>query len=129
MEIPGQYDGLSKPYPEFHAKVANFDERVLCLQSIRKPKRLRINGTDEKEYYFLVKGGEDLRLDERVEQIFSVMNEMAKRNTFCSKQSIQLPTYKVSYLLLEMATMFVFGQNKLTNIYAGYPHVFEPRSD
>lgn len=95
MEIPGQYDGLSKPYPEFHAKIANFDEKVLYMTSIRRPKRLRINGTDEKEYYFLVKGGEDLRLDQRVEQIFGVMNEMVMRNTFCSKQNIQLATYKV----------------------------------
>ena len=33
------------------------------------PKRITILGDDEKEYKFLVKGGEDLRLDQRIEQV------------------------------------------------------------
>ncbi|KAI9359803.1 hypothetical protein BD770DRAFT_319254 [Pilaira anomala] len=73
LEIPGQYDGFSKPHPELHAKVASFGAQVLVMESIRKPKRLTINGTDEKEYHFLVKGGEDLRLDQRIEQLFGVI--------------------------------------------------------
>ena len=39
------------------------------LKSIRKPKRLVIRGDDEKDHVFLVKGGEDLRLDQRIEQV------------------------------------------------------------
>lgn len=39
------------------------------LTSIRKPKRLVIRGDDEKDHMFLVKGGEDLRLDQRIEQV------------------------------------------------------------
>lgn len=42
---------------------------MLILESIRQPKRITIRGDDEKEYRFLVKGGEDLRLDQRVEQV------------------------------------------------------------
>ncbi|KAK4516378.1 uncharacterized protein ATC70_011349 [Mucor velutinosus] len=95
LEIPGQYDGLSKPYPELHAKVASVDPTLLVMQSMRRPKRIKIYGTDEKEYLFLVKGGEDLRLDERIEQAFSVMNDAVKKNKFCSSQNIQIATYKV----------------------------------
>ena len=43
--------------------------QVLVLSSIRKPKRLIIRGDDEKDHMFLVKGGEDLRLDQRIEQV------------------------------------------------------------
>ena len=39
------------------------------LPSIRKPKRIIIRGDDEKDHMFLVKGGEDLRLDQRIEQV------------------------------------------------------------
>lgn len=39
------------------------------MSSIRKPKRIIIRGDDEKDYMFLVKGGEDLRLDQRIEQV------------------------------------------------------------
>jgi hypothetical protein len=46
---------MSKPDPTQHAKISNFDERVLVMSSLRKPKRIRIYGTDEKDYMFLVK--------------------------------------------------------------------------
>lgn len=39
------------------------------LVSFRKPKRIIIRGDDEKDHMFLVKGGEDLRLDQRIEQV------------------------------------------------------------
>lgn len=97
MEVPGQYNGFAKPYPEFHAKVASIDGRILVMSSIRKPKRIRIYGTDEREYLFLVKGGEDLRLDQRIEQLFKVMNDMVSKNAFCQSHSIQIATYNVPY--------------------------------
>lgn len=30
--VTGQYDGLSKPMPEYHAKIKGFDERVCGIQ-------------------------------------------------------------------------------------------------
>jgi DNA-dependent protein kinase catalytic subunit len=35
----------------------------LILGSIRRPKRITIHGSNEKDYNLLIKGGEDLRLD------------------------------------------------------------------
>ncbi|KAG0180275.1 hypothetical protein DFQ29_000972 [Apophysomyces sp. BC1021] len=95
LEIPGQYHGLSQPFPEEHAKIVGFDERLLVMSSLRKPKRLQLYGTDGKEHLFLVKGGEDLRLDQRIQQLFMVMNEMIHKNAFCAQQNIFLKTYKV----------------------------------
>lgn len=31
----------------------------------------------------LVKGGEDLRLDQRIEQVFSVINDIMSKNSEC----------------------------------------------
>ncbi|KAI9251048.1 hypothetical protein BY458DRAFT_559563 [Sporodiniella umbellata] len=95
IEVPGQYKSIAKPFPESHAKISSVDSRVLVMASIRKPKRIRIYGTDEREYLFLVKGGEDLRLDQRIEQIFTVMNNMISKNTFCLSQNICIATYNV----------------------------------
>ena len=39
------------------------------MSSLRKPKRITIRGDDEREYMFLIKGGEDLRVDQRIEQV------------------------------------------------------------
>lgn len=95
LEIPGQYDGRSKPLPEYHAKITGFDERVKVMSSIRRPKRLIIRGDDERDHPFLVKGGEDLRQDQRIEQLFSVMNIVLSHDTACTHRGLQLRTYQV----------------------------------
>ncbi|XP_074649158.1 DNA-dependent protein kinase catalytic subunit-like [Tubulanus polymorphus] len=95
LEIPGQYDGRSKPLPEYHTKISGFDSEVLVMSSLRKPKRIQIRGNDEKDYRFLVKGGEDLRQDQRIEQLFEIMNEIYSRDWLCSKRKLQLKTYQV----------------------------------
>ncbi|XP_029935630.1 DNA-dependent protein kinase catalytic subunit isoform X2 [Myripristis murdjan] len=95
LEIPGQYDGRSKPLPEYHAKITGFDERVKVMSSIRRPKRLIIRGDDEHDHPFLVKGGEDLRQDQRIEQLFGIMNILLSHDTACTHRSLQLCTYQV----------------------------------
>ncbi|XP_048363545.1 DNA-dependent protein kinase catalytic subunit isoform X2 [Sphaerodactylus townsendi] len=95
LEIPGQYDGKGKPLPEYHAKISGFDERIKVMLSIRKPKRITIRGSDEREYPFLVKGGEDLRQDQRIEQLFDVMNTVLSQDAACSQRDLQLKTYQV----------------------------------
>uniref|UniRef100_A0A9J8AJD6 DNA-dependent protein kinase catalytic subunit n=1 Tax=Cyprinus carpio carpio TaxID=630221 RepID=A0A9J8AJD6_CYPCA len=95
LEVPGQYDGQSKPLPEYHAKITGFDERVKVMTSIRRPKRIIIRGDDERDYPFLVKGGEDLRQDQRIEQLFGVMNMILSQDTACSQRSLALRTYQV----------------------------------
>ncbi|XP_034021328.1 DNA-dependent protein kinase catalytic subunit [Thalassophryne amazonica] len=95
LEIPGQYDGRSKPLPEYHAKITGFDERVKVMTSIRHPKRLIIRGDDERDHPFLVKGGEDLRQDQRIEQLFGVMNILLNHDTACAHRGLQLRTYQV----------------------------------
>ncbi|CAG8599054.1 11609_t:CDS:10, partial [Acaulospora colombiana] len=95
IEIPGQYDGMTIPDPNRHVKIAHFNPRLLVLRSLRKPKRITIIGTDGNEYPFLVKGGEDLRLDQRIQLLFSIMNELMHKDFYCSQRKIALRTYKV----------------------------------
>lgn len=95
IELPGQYTGLNKPQPEFHIRISSFDSTLLVMSSLRKPKRIKIHGNDEKDYLFLVKGGEDLRLDQRVQQLFSVMNQTFVSDPACAKRGLQVHTYQV----------------------------------
>uniref|UniRef100_A0A8C0EHT4 DNA-dependent protein kinase catalytic subunit n=1 Tax=Bubo bubo TaxID=30461 RepID=A0A8C0EHT4_BUBBB len=95
LEVPGQYDGKGKPLPEYHAKISGFDERISVMESLRKPKRITIRGSDEQEYPFLVKGGEDLRQDQRIEQLFDVMNIILSQDATCSQRNMRLKTYQV----------------------------------
>mmetsp|Transcript_32053 Transcript_32053/g.31446 ORF Transcript_32053/g.31446 Transcript_32053/m.31446 type:complete len:127 (-) Transcript_32053:821-1201(-) len=62
---------------------------------MRKPKRLTINGSNEKEYNLLVKGGEDLRLDQRVQQVFKIMNKCLSDNPNCHNRNLKICTIQV----------------------------------
>jgi len=42
-----------------------------------------------------VKGGEDLRLDQRIEQLFSIMNEILRSDSACAQRGIFLTDYQV----------------------------------
>ncbi|XP_028413162.1 DNA-dependent protein kinase catalytic subunit-like [Dendronephthya gigantea] len=95
LEIPGQYSGQSKPLPEYHVKVAGFGEKVKAMSSLRAPKRITILGNDEREHTFLVKGGEDLRLDQRIQQLFGLMNDVMRDDAACHQRNLSLKTYKV----------------------------------
>eukprot|EP01062_Namystynia_karyoxenos_P015147 TRINITY_DN1549_c0_g4_i1.p1 TRINITY_DN1549_c0_g4~~TRINITY_DN1549_c0_g4_i1.p1 ORF type:complete len:3197 (+),score=1051.87 TRINITY_DN1549_c0_g4_i1:192-9782(+) len=52
---------------------------VKVVQSKQKPKIMVIVGDDGKDYKFLVKGHEDLRQDERVMQLFGLINALFHR--------------------------------------------------
>ena len=52
------------------------DPELLVMSSVRKPKRIKFFGSDGVERMFLVKGGEDLRNDERIELLFEIMNSI-----------------------------------------------------
>ncbi|KAI8820570.1 uncharacterized protein EV422DRAFT_578857 [Fimicolochytrium jonesii] len=93
LEIPGQYTESKKPIPENLVTISSFQSEVLVMASIRRPKRLTIVGSDEKNQHWLIKGGEDLRLDQRVQEMFSVMNNIMANDSGC--QDLQLRTYKV----------------------------------
>ena len=79
IELPGQYEGLlSEPLADKNHKIASLRKTVLILGSIRRPKRLTVHASNEKDYHLLVKGGEDLRLDQRVQQLFQIMNTILR---------------------------------------------------
>ena len=65
IEIPGQFEGtlLTEPMPGKNVKIASVKKELLLLGSIKRPKRITVHGSNEKDYHLLIKGGEDLRLD------------------------------------------------------------------
>ena len=97
IEIPGQYTSKKKPCVEHHIKIVGFDEKILVLQSLRLPKRLTLRGHDENDYRFLVKGGEDIRQDQRIQALFSIMNDLYTDDPNCNQTNsaqIAIRTYK-----------------------------------
>lgn len=67
---------LSEPIASKNVKIASIKKELLILNSVKRPKRITVHGSNEKDYHLLIKGGEDLRLDQRVQQLFSIMNKI-----------------------------------------------------
>ncbi|KAI5080746.1 hypothetical protein GOP47_0003929 [Adiantum capillus-veneris] len=95
IDVFGSYNSFRQPDPSSLVKVVSFDQTIFSLSSKQRPKVLKVRGSDELEYKFIVKGGEDLRLDQRIEQLFEMMNAILHRDPSCSKRKLSIRTYAV----------------------------------
>ena len=96
VELPGQYSGWARPVPERHIQIVAFEPTVLPFMSLRKPIRIGIIGSDGKTHRFIIKAGEDLRQDQRIEQLFQICNDRLAHNPACkNKPGMKIRTYQV----------------------------------
>lgn len=70
-QIPGTYEA-GKPV----LKIASFVQTLSVLSSKQRPRKLTIMADDGSPQLFLLKGHEDLRQDERVMQLFGLINDL-----------------------------------------------------
>jgi len=69
IAVPGKYLPGSQPIT-----IYKFSSSLDVFPSKQRPKRLAIIGSDGCENWYLLKGHEDLRLDQRVVQVFHLIN-------------------------------------------------------
>lgn len=87
--------------------------QVKVMASIRRPKRLIIRGDDERDHPVLVKSGEDLRQDQRIQQLLAVMNILLGNDAACAQRALRLRTYQVIPLTTRWAgPRWVGGANQ-----------------
>ena len=67
------FDGVSSLLHVPGGRVAGFEPSLEILRSKQVPKRLSVHTCDAQRLDFLVKGGEDLRNDARVEKLFEAI--------------------------------------------------------
>ncbi|GMH34457.1 hypothetical protein BSKO_02291 [Bryopsis sp. KO-2023] len=102
----------------FHdVAVVGFGKTVDIFSSKQKPKKLTIYAEDFTAYEFVVKGGEELRIDQRVEQLFGVMNGLAARNPAAASRNLKMRTYDVIPLSPTLGLLaFVDGTRPLESV-------------
>jgi FKBP12-rapamycin complex-associated protein len=88
--MPGFYDPKQ---PQVY--IAGFYDVLKLISSKRKPRKVKIFGSDGKSYDYLLKGHEDLRQDERVMQSLSLVNTLLKKNDKTAKKNLDIITYPV----------------------------------
>nr|XP_018915697.1 PREDICTED: DNA-dependent protein kinase catalytic subunit-like [Bemisia tabaci] len=95
IEMPGQYSGKMRPDLKNHIMIAGFKTEVSVMQSLRRPIKLTMIGNDGNEYSFLVKCGEDLRQDQRIQQLLTLMNSSLTSNSGTAARKLSIVTYAV----------------------------------
>lgn len=65
------------------------------ITSKQRPRKLLIRGSNGKDYMFLLKGHEDLRQDERVMQIFGLVNTLLLKDPDTFRRNLTIQRYAV----------------------------------
>lgn len=96
LEVPGiTYNQFEQPLPWHKVFIESFDSNILTLTSIRKPKRISFLGSNEKTYMLLVKGGEDVRLDQRIEELFELVNRIFSHFPETNRKQLKISRFEV----------------------------------
>lgn len=98
LAVPGSYDGNSQTI----IRIARVDSSMQVITSKQRPRKLSIKGSDGKDYMFLLKGHEDLRQDERVMQLFGLVNTLLVNDPETSRSmSVANEVYSKVLLFLQ----------------------------
>ncbi|KAL1921057.1 uncharacterized protein VTP21DRAFT_11692 [Calcarisporiella thermophila] len=88
LAVPGTYRG-----GEPAVKIASFHHVLNVITSKQRPRKLTVMGTDGQQYQYLLKGHEDLRLDERVMQLFGLVNALLTNDPETHRRHLQIVRY------------------------------------
>ena len=75
--------------------VASFESRVELLMTKTKPKKITVRGSDGRSYTYLLKGREDLHLDERMMQFLEIVNKFLRQDQASDCRALRARHYAV----------------------------------
>ncbi|KAK4762122.1 hypothetical protein SAY87_030006 [Trapa incisa] len=90
LAIPGTYRADSPV-----VTIASFAPQLVVITSKQRPRKLTIHGSDGEDHTFLLKGHEDLRQDERVMQLFGLVNTLLENSRKTSEKDLSIERYSV----------------------------------
>ncbi|XP_022702954.1 serine/threonine-protein kinase ATR-like isoform X2 [Varroa jacobsoni] len=74
------------------------EDQILLLQSLQKPRRITVRGSDGKKYSFLLKAEDDLRKDCRLMEFMGLINRFLAKEPDAYSRKLRIRTYHVSPL-------------------------------
>ncbi|XP_062176298.1 serine/threonine-protein kinase TOR isoform X2 [Alnus glutinosa] len=90
LAVPGTYRADSPV-----VTIRSFAPQLGIITSKQRPRKLTIHGSDGKDHAFLLKGHEDLRQDERVMQLFGLVNTLLKNSRETEEKDLYIERYSV----------------------------------
>ncbi|KAJ6515088.1 phosphatidylinositol 3-kinase [Mycena vitilis] len=90
LAVPGTYRSGREVI-----QIQRFSPKLTVIASKQRPRRLCLTGSDGRDYQYVLKGHEDLRQDERVMQLFSLVNNLLSVDTPSFKRRLHIQRYPV----------------------------------
>ena len=81
-----------------HIHISAFLDEVLVLNSLQRPRKISIRGSDGHVYALLCKPKDDLRKDQRLMEFNAMINRALKKDAESSKRRLYIKTYGVTPL-------------------------------
>ncbi|KAH8816823.1 protein kinase-like protein rad3 [Xylogone sp. PMI_703] len=78
--------------------ITGFQDEVLVLGSLQRPRKITARGSDGKDYGLLCKPKDDLRKDQRLMEFNGMINRLLKKDAESSRRKLYIKTYSVTPL-------------------------------
>ena len=88
LAVPGTYQS-GKPV----LRIIHFDHVLNVIPSKQRPRRMTLKASDGVTYAFVLKGHEDIRQDERVMQLFGLVNTLLTHDTESFKRHLNIQKF------------------------------------
>ncbi|KAJ6236572.1 serine/threonine-protein kinase mtor [Anaeramoeba flamelloides] len=90
LALPGTYVANKEI-----VKISKFSKKFEIISSKQRPRKVKIFGNNGLVYQFLLKGHEDIRQDERVMQLFGLVNTLLLNSPLTNKSNQSIQRYPV----------------------------------
>ncbi|KAJ3423742.1 serine/threonine-protein kinase mtor [Anaeramoeba flamelloides] len=90
LALPGTYVANKEI-----VRISKFSKRFEIIPSKQRPRKVKIFGNNGLVYQFLLKGHEDIRQDERVMQLFGLVNTLLLNSPLTNKSNQSIQRYPV----------------------------------
>ena len=88
LAVPGTYES-GKPV----VRIDSFEQNFSVINSKQRPRKISLKGSDGITYTYALKGHEDIRQDERVMQLFGLVNTLLSTDSECFKRHLNIQRY------------------------------------
>ncbi|KAJ2732025.1 phosphatidylinositol kinase- protein kinase tor1 [Coemansia sp. BCRC 34962] len=90
LAVPGTYDPASEI-----VLIDSFHRTAAVCKTKKRPRRIRIRGSDGYTYRYILKGNEDMRQDERAMQLFGLIKLLLSRDAETARRSLTIEQFPV----------------------------------
>lgn len=90
LAVPGTYQSGKEII-----RIVSFDPIFTVILSKQRPRKMGLKGSDGNNYAYALKGHEDIRQDERVMQLFGLVNTLLNNDTESFKRHLNIQQFPV----------------------------------